>query len=493
MVRTLVATTLGAISAIFAFALGLGGTGSPILSACLAAVAASVVIAFSVRRLTLEPRACSRGFLVVSGIAMLLAVVALGRLCVFMVDSSRAEFSSIPSSRWEVQHSCLSAYYVAGRAVKNTPNVYDDALYSQPGDPKALRLPRKLGRFNVDVYEYPPPFLLLPRLIGRWTTDFDRTRALWFGLTGGVLLLAMVWVARSIGPVAGTRALLLMPFVWFSLPTMSTLQKGNVQAMVIAGSMLAMILFQNRRWALGGVLLAFLTLSKLYPGMLIVYLLALRRWRALAWTCVASAVFLAISVADTGGRPYAAFLDHLPGLLSGEAFPAFRRASAIAVNYSVPGLVFKLGLFGVQGLSFGASRIVGWIYTVIAVAATVWAARHSWREEEKPLVWMAIVILATLRSPFLPQAYAALPTLWLLTLLAARVARSVSSLAVVLVGCVVANLYWPTDWPMDPRVLALLTGLPQALTIALAVFVLTRMARVGSREVAAEPALVGQT
>src|SRR5262249_48941570 len=34
------------------------------------------------------------------------------------------------------------------------------------------------------------------------------------------------------------------------------------------------------------------------------------------------------------------------------------------------------------------------------------------------------------------------------------------------------NLYWPTDWAMDPRLLALLTTVPQALTIALAVFVL---------------------
>ena len=53
-----------------------------------------------------------------------------------------------------------------------------------------------------------------------------------------------------------------------------------------------------------------------------------------------------------GWAPYQAFLRHLPGLLSGEAFPAFDNPNAIAKNYSVPGMVFKLGLFGLPGASF---------------------------------------------------------------------------------------------------------------------------------------------
>ena len=105
----------------------------------------------------------SAGLKVVSLLAAVLALVQLGRLAVFIVDASRTGFSTVPSSRWEVLHSCVTAYYVAGKAAPDVPNVYDDALYSLPGDPSAPRKPRLLDGFRVDVYEYPPPFLLLPR------------------------------------------------------------------------------------------------------------------------------------------------------------------------------------------------------------------------------------------------------------------------------------------------------------------------------------------
>ena len=486
MLQAMAAVSIGLASAIFAFAIGAGGTGSILAAVVVGLLGGGAVGALFYLRLPLDPRACSRGLLLVSGVATLLALAQLARLSVFMIDSSRAGYSSMPASEWETQHSCLSAYYVAGREVSSTPNVYDDKLYSLPSNPAAPRVPRKLGIFNIDVYEYPPPFLILPRLLGLLTTDFERTRGLWFGLTGGLLLLVMTWIARTLGPTFGTRALLLSPLVWLSVPMISTLQKGNVQAIVIAGSLLAMLLFERRRWAAGGLVLAFLTLGKLYPGMLILFLLARRQWRAVAWTAAMAVGLVAVSVIDVGWRPYDAFVDHMPGLLSGEAFPAFRRPMAIAGNYSIPGLVFKLKLFGISGMSFGTMKLVGWLYTLIVIAATVWAARRSWRNDEKPLVWMAVLILATLRSPFLPQAYAGLPPLWLLTLLGARATNQTKALAAVLGGWIAFNLYWPTDWPMDPRLLALVTGVPQALTIALPAFALFAERQAASEHVASD-------
>src|SRR4030095_14181239 len=150
MPRALEATSLGVLSLIFAFAASFGLTASGPVSIAIALLTAIAVGASTYRHLPLAPSACTRGLLVVSGVATLLALVVVGRLSVFMVDSSRPGFSSIPSSTWELQHSCLSAYYVAGRAVSTAPNVYDDALYSLPSDAKAPRLPRKLGLFNID-------------------------------------------------------------------------------------------------------------------------------------------------------------------------------------------------------------------------------------------------------------------------------------------------------------------------------------------------------
>jgi len=108
------------------------------------------------------------------------------------------------------------------------------------------------------------------------------------------------------------------------------------------------------------------------------------------------------------------------------------------------------------------------------VWVTVLVGRRVLRDPEKPLVWLAILILATLRSPFLPQAYAAFPALWLLTLLAATYPPSMKVLALTILGWAALNVVWPLDWAIDPRVLAIANLIPQVTTIALAVVALRR-------------------
>ena len=473
--RTAVAAALALASGIFVFSAAVGIAGSRVAAGLLAALAAALVAAWSRRRppVPLDAAAAPRGLRVVSALATAAALVQVGRLAVFIVAPSAVAFSSVPGSAWELRHSCLSAYAVAAEVVDSHPNVYDDALYSAPqDDPAKPRKPLRIGSFNVDVYEYPPQFLLLPRALRLATPEFLDLRSLWFGLSGLTLLAALVAVARALGPAAGTRALLLSPLVWVALPTLSTLQKGNFQVLAVALTMLAMVLFERQRPLAGGALLAFMTVSKLFPGLLGIYLIARRDWRAVAWSAAFGVAFTAAALLDLGWAPFAAFVDHVPGLLSGQSFPALRNPMAMAINFSIPGLAFKLKLFGVPGMGFGAAKWIGWIYTVIATALVYAVGRRSLRAGERPQVWLAILVLATLRSPFLPQAYAALPPLWLLTLLAARRRPATGDLAALLGGWILLNIYWPLDWPLDPRWLALLSLVPQALTIVLALVAL---------------------
>ena len=473
--RALVAVAVALAAGIFAFTAAAGVTGSlPAAAATAALVVALLGLALWKRPIVaLDPAACSPALALVSGASAIVALVVLARLAVFMIAPSQVGYSFAPSSEWEVQHSCVSAYFVAARAAGHVPNVYADSLYTMPNDdPTTIRKPLRIGSFKIDVYEYPPPFLLVPRALRLAVPDFIRFRTLWFGVNGAVLLLALLLVARALGPMVGTRALLLSPLVWAAFPTLSNLQKGNVQALIIAISMLAMLLFEKRRWAAGGALLAFATVSKLYPGMLLVYLLVRRQWHALAWTTGLSVGLVLLTLVDTGPAQYSAFLAHLPGLLGGEAFPAFRNPAATAINFSVPGLVFKLKLFHVPGMSFGVAKVVGWIYTAIAVWATVWIARRSTSVAQRPLLWLAILIMGTLRSPFLPQAYAAIPPLWLLTLLVAGLVPSPRKMVLLLLACLVLNIFWPLDRPMDPRWLAALSTVAQIATIAVTVAVL---------------------
>jgi hypothetical protein len=483
--RALIAWSLGIACGIFAFTIAMGLTGSQAAAFVIAGAATGLIAWRTQSRpiVPLDSTACPRGLKIISAVATVVALVQLARLAVFMVNPSQPRYSTVPSSGWEVQHSCVSAYFVAARAADKVPDIYTDSLYTSPhDDPTKVRKALMIGPFKIDVYEYPPPFLLLPRGLRLLIPQFEHFRTMWFGLNSAVILFAMLVLARSLGPSAGTRALLLSPLVWAAPPTLGMLQKGNAQGLVIAMSLLAMALFERRRWVGGGALLAYATVSKLYPGLLIVYLLVRRQWRAVLWTAALGAVLAALTLVDLGWPTYRAFLRHLPGLLGGEAFPAFRNPMATAINFSVPGLVFKLKLFGVPGMNFAAAKIVGWIYTVVAIGLIVAVSKRPMSESQKPLVWLAVIILATLRSPFLPQAYAAFPALVLLVLLGATMAPAPRALAVMLLAWLALGIYWPIDWPMDPRLLAVLSSIPQAVTIALAVVVLRRVSKFPNAE-----------
>jgi alpha-1,2-mannosyltransferase len=459
--RSLLIFYLLAAAGLFGFAAGAGLTGSLILAIPIAIVFMGLTgfVLWKFRIVAIEKTACSRGLQVLSGVAIVVALVQLARLTVFMIAPSQVAYSTVPSSRWEIQHSCLSAYYIADQSLRNVPDVYANSLYSMPDDdPNSVRKPRMLGPFKIDVYLNP---------------DFLPVRMIWFAFNGIVVIIAMLMVARALGPVAGTRAMLLAPLVWASLPFLGTLQKGNIQMTIIAISMIAMLLFARRKNASGGLLLAFATVSKIYPGMLIVYLFARRQWRAVAFTCAMSVLLVMTTLLIMDRQTYSAFLAHLPGLLGGEAFPAFRNPSATAINYSVPGIIFKLKLFGVPDMNFGAMKVIGWIYTLILLAIILVIARRTHRTDvDSPLIWIAILILATLRSPFLPQAYAGFPPLWLLTLVAATYAPTPKMLIIVILVWLSLNIVLPQDWGVAPRLLALITAVPQLATIGLALVAL---------------------
>lgn len=467
--RAAASSALALTAGLFTFAGAMALTGGLWLSVGIALLL-TVATGWLVWRYPLVPLdagACSPALTAVSALATAATLVQLVRLSAFMLDPAQTAYALGPSRGLglPLAHSCMSSYFVAADAVDRTPNIYDDSLYSLPGSARERRLPRRIGAFNIDVYEYPPPFLLLPRAMAVAAPDFARNRLLWFALDGAVMLIALVAIARFLGPIAGTRALLLAPLVFVSDLTVGTLQTGNVQPMVLALAMLAMALFAQRRYAAGAPLLAFVTVSKLFPGLLLLYLLIRRDWRALGWTTACAAALVAISLADTGWAPYQAFLHHLPGLVGGEAFPALRNPGAVAKNYSVPGLVFKLGLFDLPGASFPAAKIVGWIYTVIVIGVTALLARRTLTREQQPVAWLVILTLATLRSPFLP-GYAVITPLWLLTLLAAVRTPSVKTLGWTLLAWVALNVSTPQN-EGDPRLISAVILIPQIAIAAL--------------------------
>jgi hypothetical protein len=144
--------------------------------------------------------AAGRSLLVLSGVATLVALVALGRLAVFMADDARPNDSAFPSSAWEVRHSCVSAYFVAAGAAREGRSVYRDELYTAPNDDgKSVRKPLKLAA-STSTSKVPAS---VPAAWVRCARSCPASpfRLLWFVLSGVVVAFAMVRVARpTTGP-----------------------------------------------------------------------------------------------------------------------------------------------------------------------------------------------------------------------------------------------------------------------------------------------------
>jgi uncharacterized membrane protein len=417
----LTSATLAILTSMIAFTAIAGLTGSMMIASLVGAVVA-VVVLHQLHRARWANATLARAPYVervVFAIGALLLLLQLLLAAAFIIDPTLARWESRPWTPQRSNHSCVSSYWVACDRIRDAADVYAEDIYSLPQvNAAAPRVGRPIGPLIVDQYEYPPAFLVLPRLIMAATSDFWGFRRVWFALNLAVVVAGVILVAVRFDRALGTRALWLTPYVLLAPAVVITFVMGNVQLAIVAVSMIAMLRFERKRHAVGGVLLGYAVVSKLYPGLLVLYLLLRRDWRAVGWTTAFAIVFVVVSIADVGLGPYVAFATHMPKLLSGEAFPAFRNPAAIAINESVPGLVFKLQLFGVPHMGFAASKAVGWVYTVVAVALTVRLARRPVAAGREPLTWIAILILATMRSPFLPT-YAPFPSMWLATLLAA--------------------------------------------------------------------------
>jgi len=492
--RWLVATVGGALVACVVLPAVARGGGDVV---AYAAAAVAALVPWFARVLPRSLAGAARRRPVVASLWGLLALIALlqvGRLSAFMADPARTWGSTFPDPV-ATSHVCAAAYvHAAELARSGEANVYDAKFYPaysmKSGTSDGLASGGAssvsgLGPYLQDPYEYPPPFLLLPRAGLALTNDFMVLRTVWFVLQALLLGGAAVGLARWVGGRAGFIAGLLTPSLLASPPTMLDLQFGQVHLLVIAAALLAMVAFERERPALGGALLGFAIVTKLFPALLLVWLLARRDWRAILWTIAGAAAFTAVAVAVLGGAPFTAFVSYqLPRIASGDAFSFFlRKPFFISRNFSVSGVVFKLRQLGVAGMTQGVANAVGWIYTALLLRLA-WRTRA--RDEargERLCVWLALLSLGALRSPLAPSAYVTASTLWLLAWLAAEVRAPGGLLAFVLLWIAVAGLP-----PLKGNVEMVTSLACQAATIGVSVWVISRGCGASASVSASSPA-----
>jgi hypothetical protein len=183
----------------------------------------------------------------------------------------------------------------------------------------------------------------------------------------------------------------------------------------------AMLWFAKGKYTLGGASLAFAMLSKVAPGILLVYLLAKRRWKEVGWTLAFCVAFSLVALIVIGTKPFIAFVNYqLPNIQSGTAFafadvwPDYRDL-IIAGNQSPFGFIFKLGALGLPGMTLSAANITHLIYTIMVVAMAFVAARFNGSQYKQLLIWLALLNLAAMVSKGAWGDYIPIGTIWLMT------------------------------------------------------------------------------
>jgi len=366
----------------------------------------------------------SRGKTIAWTVMALVMVLQISRLSVFMTDRDSTWGSTFPPVEFTVTHMCMASYVEAAELTRqDDPNIYDPKHYPNFGLTKAEDIETSvigLQPYLDDSFHYPPPFLLLPRLWLGLSNDYLNIRSVWFAIQLLAFVAFAVLLARWVGGSTGAWALWMLPLLLASMPTMFNFQFGQAHLFTVWTAMAGMLAFEVKRPAVGGALLAGGIAAKIFPGVLVVYLLLRRRWLDLAWVAAFTLVFALATLAMTGASPFVQFVtDLLPRLESGEAFSFVTEILPIATNLSVPGFVWKLDLLGIEG---GAAMLgpASAVYTLFILIAVWLAARLDVDRVGRTEIWLALLIVASLRSPLVP-IYGAAPILWLMTLQIDRV------------------------------------------------------------------------
>jgi hypothetical protein len=262
-------------------------------------------------------------------------------------------------------------------------------------------------------------------------------------------------LAIWIGGVAGAFSLLGGLVVVTAPTVLYSLQMGNFQSTAVALGVVALVLLVTKHVKTGAPILAYVAISKIFPGLLVVYLLLARQWRAVAWTALSGVALLVLTVAVFGTRPVTDFVNYeVPAISNGQAFPQSEQPNVVASNTSIYGLTVRMRFLGASWLDQPVGLRVASVYGLIVLALAVLAGWKGRIDVSNPAgrmllvqTGLALISLASFRSPFVGGPYGYVATLWLLAWLAAgsRSRQSAVLWSLGFVACAGAN--WLTPSP----------------------------------------------
>ncbi len=149
---------------------------------------------------------------------------------------------------------------------------------------------------------------------------------------------------------------------------------------------------------------------------------------------------------------------HLPRVESGEALRFMADSPReIAFNLAPFGIPFKLAKLGFGGFGWSQARLFGNAYTGILLVLAAVAGRRPGAPRYRFTVWLAILMLASLRSPY--AAPFVLSTLVVLLVVLAAELRSRWGIAAFVAACALFTLSVSTHDPWTDILVSLVRTL----------------------------------
>lgn len=343
----------------------------------------------------------------------------------------------------------FTAYYLAAQAVVAGRSPYDLAVLRE--------LAAAQGSPSVVAYLYPPAFAVL--LAPLAALPLGAANLVWFALQLLWLPLAALCIVRLV-PLPG-RALGVLCAMALLMPAVHhTLELGQVNLLLLLLLALALFVLGPRPrgviWELlGGALLAGATLLKLFPAVLVLPLLAYRRWVALLGFGAGLLLLLLVGLA-AGGPATTLFwaADVLPRYAGGFGTPNNQSLVAALGRLFTPTSVDLLPLLGRPARQTLAplfdspplGLLLGYGLSGAVVLASGWLLVQRWLHRGRALepAEPAFLLVALLLA--LPLVWYHYYTLLLLpyavVVPAARRDRAIRLLALLSAVLIAAQRFW---------------------------------------------------
>ena len=278
----------------------------------------------------------------------------------------------------------FSAYWLAAGHVLDRAPIYADFQLAGQYSPQQQYL-----------YLY-PPFLAVAMtpLAAIIPSDYRLANLVWAVLGAIVAAVVVAAVARRERIGAPRETVLLVGGAFAFPPLIGELVMGNVHLLLLGllgGAWLALRDDRPSMLPIAGILVGVATLIKLFPGLVILWLVLRGRYRAALWSLAAIAVLAVATLPVTGIE---AWLEY-PRVLLNLGPPVDTRDTLAPIVW----------------LSSFMPPVLARVVVVVAmVAAVVWAARRT----SEPISFAVAVTASVLIAPALYQHYLAILVLPLL-------------------------------------------------------------------------------